>query len=179
MQTVLGHGQAASSFCRGELRDIFCNNSTFSINKVGILNRAGLQRGAASRYLPTKSGKRLNHSTIFQWVLRAHTFSPDFSSLLPPRALAVRRRKHSFTSRELVPATMNRSPAETASLGRVGGRCSERFQLDIRAISAEAEAEAETPLTLSKNKEGGQTQNNDAAAGARVRMRVERAIVRL
>jgi hypothetical protein len=73
---------------------------------------------------------------------------------------------------------MNRSPAETASLGRVRGRSSERFQLDSRAISSEAEAEAETPQPPSKKDEGG-TQNDDAAAGAGVRTRVEKPIVSL
>ena len=72
---------------------------------------------------------------------------------------------------------MNRSPAETASLGRVRGRSSERFQLDSRAISSEAEAEAgETPQPPSKKDEGG-TQNDDAAAGAGVHMHVEKPIV--
>ena len=64
---------------------------------------------------------------------------------------------------------MNRSPAETASLGRVRGRSSERFQLDT---------EAETPQHLQppSKKEGG-TQKDDAAAGAGVHMHVEKPIV--
>jgi hypothetical protein len=52
---------------------------------------------------------------------------------------------------------MNRSPAETASLGRV----------HIWALSSDAEAEAETPQPPSTNiKDGGHAQKAGAAAGA-------------